>query len=201
MVVTSSVMFLLTLQEPGQQLGLADRPDAKECRPGGERHPPVWRDAGCGENTRAHTERQTQTSALKINRFLFCFLLEITLAVVCFHQDAENEKKELPFEHQTEISDKLGEAEGLLRDLFLDVDKAKKLKHPQATEIESEWVVRDKIPQRATEVYMPNEDECVKMYKSHIHTHCPQQLQYVVRDYQDVSTLKLILIFIEAYRT
>lgn len=41
MVVTSSVMFLLTLQEPGQQLGLADRPDAKECRPGGERHPPV----------------------------------------------------------------------------------------------------------------------------------------------------------------
>lgn len=65
-------------------------------------------------------------------------LLEITIAVVCFCQDAENEKKELPLKHQTEISDKLGEAEALLKDLFLDVDKAKKLHHPQATEIESE---------------------------------------------------------------
>ncbi|KAM4585466.1 envoplakin a [Odontesthes bonariensis] len=50
--------------------------------------------------------------------------------------DAENDKKELPFKHQDEISKKLGEAEGLLQDLFLDVDKAKKLKHPQASEIE-----------------------------------------------------------------
>lgn len=58
--------------------------------------------------------------------------------VLCFHQDAENDKKEQPLQHQTEISDKLGEAEGLLRDLFLDVDKAKKLKHPQAKEIENE---------------------------------------------------------------
>ncbi|XP_034425263.1 envoplakin a [Hippoglossus hippoglossus] len=54
--------------------------------------------------------------------------------------DAENEKKELPFQHQTEISDKLGEAEGLLKDLFLDVDKAKKLKHPQTREIESDVI-------------------------------------------------------------
>nr|XP_046265343.1 envoplakin a [Scatophagus argus] len=54
--------------------------------------------------------------------------------------DAENEKNELPFEHQTEISDKLGEAEGLLKDLFLDVDKAKKLQHPQAREIESDVI-------------------------------------------------------------
>uniref|UniRef100_A0A3B4V7J6 Envoplakin a n=1 Tax=Seriola dumerili TaxID=41447 RepID=A0A3B4V7J6_SERDU len=54
--------------------------------------------------------------------------------------DAENDKKELPFEHQTEISDKLGEAEGLLKDLFLDVDKAKKLKHPQAKDIESDVI-------------------------------------------------------------
>lgn len=59
------------------------------------------------------------------------------------HQDAENEKKELPFKHQQEISDKLGEAEELLKDLFLDLDKARKLKHPQATEIQSEWVVRE----------------------------------------------------------
>lgn len=66
------------------------------------------------------------------------FLRGDILTVVCVHQDAENEKKDLPLLHQTEISDKLGEAEGLLRDLFLDVDKARKLKHPQATEIESE---------------------------------------------------------------
>ncbi|KAK9539963.1 hypothetical protein VZT92_002442 [Zoarces viviparus] len=52
--------------------------------------------------------------------------------------DAENDKKELPFQHQTEISERLGEAEGLLKDLFLDVDKAKKAKHPQAREIESD---------------------------------------------------------------
>ncbi|TNN69510.1 Envoplakin [Liparis tanakae] len=37
-----------------------------------------------------------------------------------------------------EISLKLGEAEGLLQDLFLDVDKAKKSHHPQAREIESD---------------------------------------------------------------
>lgn len=53
-------------------------------------------------------------------------------------QDNENEKKDLPFQHQGEISEKLGRAEGLLMDLFLDVTKAKKLKHPQASEIESE---------------------------------------------------------------
>uniref|UniRef100_A0A668AQN9 Envoplakin a n=1 Tax=Myripristis murdjan TaxID=586833 RepID=A0A668AQN9_9TELE len=52
--------------------------------------------------------------------------------------DAENDKKDLPFKHQNEIAVKLGEAEGLLKDLFLDVDKAKKLKHPQGTEIESD---------------------------------------------------------------
>ncbi|XP_029293558.1 envoplakin a [Cottoperca gobio] len=52
--------------------------------------------------------------------------------------DAENDKNERPCEHQAEISDKLGEAEGLLQDLFLDVDKAKKSNHPQAKEIESD---------------------------------------------------------------
>ncbi|XP_027874210.1 envoplakin [Xiphophorus couchianus] len=53
-------------------------------------------------------------------------------------QDAENEKKDLPFKHQNEISTKLSKAENLLKDLFLDVDKAKKLKHPQAREIEND---------------------------------------------------------------
>ncbi|CAG10776.1 unnamed protein product, partial [Tetraodon nigroviridis] len=52
--------------------------------------------------------------------------------------DNENEKKEQPFQHQSEISEKLGRAEGLLMDLFLDVTKAKKLNHPQASEIENE---------------------------------------------------------------
>ncbi|XP_026158606.1 envoplakin a [Mastacembelus armatus] len=55
--------------------------------------------------------------------------------------ERENEKKELPFQHQNEISEKLGEAEGLLKDLFLDVDKAKKLKHPQVGEIESDVIL------------------------------------------------------------
>ncbi|KAM8771445.1 envoplakin a [Acanthopagrus schlegelii] len=54
--------------------------------------------------------------------------------------DADNEKKDLPFQHQDAISDKLGEAEALLKNLFLDVDKAKKLKHPQAKEIESDVI-------------------------------------------------------------
>uniref|UniRef100_A0AAV2LMC6 Desmoplakin SH3 domain-containing protein n=1 Tax=Knipowitschia caucasica TaxID=637954 RepID=A0AAV2LMC6_KNICA len=55
--------------------------------------------------------------------------------------DDKNEKLEKPLLHQTEISDKLGEAEGLLKDLFLDVDKAKKLKHPQAHDIESDVIL------------------------------------------------------------
>lgn len=46
--------FLSPLQEPGKQLGLSDCPDAKKCRPGGERHPPVWRAASGGENTLTH---------------------------------------------------------------------------------------------------------------------------------------------------
>ncbi|KAM4751055.1 envoplakin-like [Anableps anableps] len=54
--------------------------------------------------------------------------------------DTENEKKDLPFEHQNEIATKLSEAENLLKDLFLDVDKAKKLKHPQAKEIENDII-------------------------------------------------------------
>ncbi|KAM9314217.1 envoplakin a [Pholidichthys leucotaenia] len=54
--------------------------------------------------------------------------------------DAENEKKELPFQHQDEISKKLGEAEGLLEKLFLDVGRAKKSNHPQCREIEGDII-------------------------------------------------------------
>ncbi|XP_062402338.1 envoplakin a [Sardina pilchardus] len=52
--------------------------------------------------------------------------------------DNDSKNKELPFKHQKEVADCLGEAEGLLKDLFLDVDKAKKLGHPQAGEIDND---------------------------------------------------------------
>ncbi|KAL2101071.1 hypothetical protein ACEWY4_002832 [Coilia grayii] len=52
--------------------------------------------------------------------------------------DKQNELKNLPLQHQKENADNLAEAEGLLKDLFLDVDKAKKLNHPQASEIEND---------------------------------------------------------------
>ncbi|TWW53692.1 hypothetical protein D4764_0016570 [Takifugu flavidus] len=48
--------------------------------------------------------------------------------------DNENEKKDLPFQHQDEISEKLGRAEGLLMDLFLDVTpwpKSSNIHRPQ----------------------------------------------------------------------
>ncbi|XP_034045227.1 envoplakin a [Thalassophryne amazonica] len=51
-------------------------------------------------------------------------------------EDAENDKKDLPCQHQQELCDELGKAEALLQDLFLDLDKVKKQKHPQAQEIE-----------------------------------------------------------------
>ncbi|XP_051996354.1 envoplakin a [Xyrauchen texanus] len=52
--------------------------------------------------------------------------------------DADNEKKNQKIVNQKETADLLGQAEGLLKDLFLDMDKAKKLKHPQAGEIEND---------------------------------------------------------------
>ncbi|XP_077590836.1 envoplakin-like [Stigmatopora nigra] len=50
--------------------------------------------------------------------------------------DAQREARNQKLIHQKENSDKLAEAEGLLKDLFMDVDKAKRLKHPQANEID-----------------------------------------------------------------
>ncbi|KAM4530655.1 envoplakin-like [Odontesthes bonariensis] len=52
--------------------------------------------------------------------------------------DKERDKKAQQLHHQTENADNLAQAEGLLKDLFLDVDKAKRLKHPQANEIEKD---------------------------------------------------------------
>ncbi|XP_033501046.2 envoplakin b [Epinephelus lanceolatus] len=51
-------------------------------------------------------------------------------------EDTERDRKKLPLIHQRENADNLAEAEGLLKDLFMDVDKAKRLQHPQAAEIE-----------------------------------------------------------------
>ncbi|XP_061702969.1 envoplakin [Syngnathoides biaculeatus] len=49
--------------------------------------------------------------------------------------DAQREGKNQPLIHQKENADNLAEAEGLLKDLFMDVDKSKRLQHPQADEI------------------------------------------------------------------
>ncbi|KAK7144567.1 hypothetical protein R3I94_010857 [Phoxinus phoxinus] len=54
--------------------------------------------------------------------------------------DAGNEKNNKRLQYQKETADLLGRAEGLLKDLFLDMDKAKKMKHPQAGEIENDVI-------------------------------------------------------------
>lgn len=55
-------------------------------------------------------------------------------------QDSEREVNKQPWMHQKENGDRLAQAEVLLKELFMDVDKAKKLQHPQAGDIEKEWV-------------------------------------------------------------
>ncbi|XP_056263419.1 envoplakin-like [Pseudoliparis swirei] len=50
--------------------------------------------------------------------------------------DAERDAKKQPLTHQKENAENLAQAEGLLKDLFMDADKANKLHHPQAFEIE-----------------------------------------------------------------
>lgn len=59
-------------------------------------------------------------------------------AFLFLFQDTVNDKKDRPLLHQKENTEILAEAEGLLKDLFLDVDRAKKLSHPQTGEIEIE---------------------------------------------------------------
>ncbi|XP_027281410.1 envoplakin isoform X3 [Cricetulus griseus] len=53
-------------------------------------------------------------------------------------QDRQNGEQNQALQHQQETGRNLKEAEGLLKDLFLDVDKARRLKHPQAEEIEKD---------------------------------------------------------------
>ncbi|MEQ2262327.1 hypothetical protein XENORESO_006806, partial [Xenotaenia resolanae] len=54
--------------------------------------------------------------------------------------DKAQDEKSKQLLHQQENSRNLSQAEELLKDLFLDVGKARKLKHPQASEIEKEYV-------------------------------------------------------------
>ncbi|XP_048869569.1 envoplakin a [Brienomyrus brachyistius] len=72
-----------------------------------------------------------QTSADQVER-------DVLRAEEKLNIDKENKIKNRPFQHQKENADCLAEAEGLLKDLYLDVDKSKKLKHPQANEIETD---------------------------------------------------------------
>ncbi|XP_049715387.1 envoplakin isoform X1 [Elephas maximus indicus] len=53
-------------------------------------------------------------------------------------QDRQNGECSQPLQHQQVTGRNLKEAEMLLKDLFLDVDKARRLKHPQAEEIEKD---------------------------------------------------------------
>ncbi|XP_030591338.1 envoplakin-like [Archocentrus centrarchus] len=52
--------------------------------------------------------------------------------------DKERDGKNEQLIHRKENADNLAQAEKLLKELFMDVDKAKKLQHPQASEIESD---------------------------------------------------------------
>ncbi|XP_067913967.1 envoplakin a isoform X2 [Heterodontus francisci] len=52
--------------------------------------------------------------------------------------DTLNYQNKRPFRYETMNNESLARSEGLLKDLYLDVDKAKKLKHPQANEIEKD---------------------------------------------------------------
>uniref|UniRef100_A0A8C0UUL8 Envoplakin n=1 Tax=Cyanistes caeruleus TaxID=156563 RepID=A0A8C0UUL8_CYACU len=67
-------------------------------------------------------------------------------------QDSSNHQKNKAFEYQTENARNLKEAETLLKDLFLDVDRAKRLKHPQAPEIEKDiQQLHDRVTQLCAE--------------------------------------------------
>lgn len=52
--------------------------------------------------------------------------------------DTERDGKRQRLLYQKEIAENLSEAEGLVKNLFMDVDRAKKLQHPQAPEIEKD---------------------------------------------------------------
>lgn len=57
---------------------------------------------------------------------------------ICLLQDRQHSEQGQALQHQGEVGCSLKEAEELLKSLFLDVDKARRLKHLQAEEIEKE---------------------------------------------------------------
>ncbi|XP_053308872.1 envoplakin [Spea bombifrons] len=67
-------------------------------------------------------------------------------------QDVGNYALNKTFQHQKENAQNLKESELLLKDLFLDVDKAKKYGHPQAIEIEQDIrQLHERLSQECTE--------------------------------------------------
>ncbi|XP_051015047.1 envoplakin [Acomys russatus] len=67
-------------------------------------------------------------------------------------QDRQNGEQNQALQHQQEAGRNLKEAEVLLKDLFLDVDKARRLKHPQAEEIEKDIKqLHDRVTQECAE--------------------------------------------------
>ncbi|XP_026096154.1 envoplakin [Carassius auratus] len=60
----------------------------------------------------------------------------VLLADKLLLEDLENKRAGSPLKQQGPAAENLSQAEVLLKDLFMDVSKAKKLQHPQASEIE-----------------------------------------------------------------
>ena len=67
-----------------------------------------------------------------------CLCVCACVCVCVCVQDTGRETKGQPLIHQSKNMAHLAEAEGLLKDLFLDVDRARKLGHPQVGEIQKE---------------------------------------------------------------
>ena len=76
-------------------------------------------------------------------------------------QDRQHSEQRQALQHQQEVGRSLKEAEVLLKDLFLDVDKAQRLKHPQAEEIEisSRFSETDQAIFANTSFLIPGPDE------------------------------------------
>lgn len=82
-----------------------------------------------GQSTRA----ATQELALLISRMQAnADQVERDILETQKKQDRQNGEQNQALQHQQETGRNLKEAEVLLKDLFLDVDKARRLKHPQA---------------------------------------------------------------------
>uniref|UniRef100_A0A8C1B6Y7 SH3 domain-containing protein n=1 Tax=Cyprinus carpio carpio TaxID=630221 RepID=A0A8C1B6Y7_CYPCA len=62
----------------------------------------------------------------------------VLLADKLLLEDLENKRAGSPLKQQGPAAENLSQAEILLKDLFMDVSKAKKLQHPQASEIEQD---------------------------------------------------------------